>query len=114
MNNFDYEMQSLSRELLALKTEKSKRLSQLVVSEQPITISAEANRFYNIKATPKNDVNPLITYYFNDDSATNYRTSSMFVDANYPDSVIVQFAVYNARDVEVVFVSTSELEITQL
>lgn len=111
MNNFDYEIEAINREILALKTEKQKRIEQLVVGETSITLTATERQQFRIKASPKNNVTPLISYYVNSEVNQNITASSVQefdVDEFY---IILTLVVATAGTYEVVFVSTSELNL---
>ena len=110
MNSFDYEIEAIQREILALKTEKQKRIEQLAVGETPITIEATERQQFRIKASPKNNVTPLISYYINSEVNEDITASSIRefdVDGFY----IILTLMVNAGTYEVVFVSTSELNV---
>lgn len=71
INQFTQEIRNLENEILALKTEKMKILSQLKVKETHITVTSSQYRF-TIK--PTNDVMPLISFYINSDTNPGVET----------------------------------------
>lgn len=115
--NLDKEIQELTREIMALKTEKQKKMEQLIVAEFPIAIEAEAKTQYRIKATPKNNVTPLISYYINASASSDIQASGFFEFQTDDDEgfyVILYFLPSVAGTYEIVFASTSELELELL
>lgn len=124
INVFNKEMDELNHEILALKTEKAKRLDDLILSELrvPIHLLPTVDEGYVvITVSPKNNVVPLITYYLdvgNTDLTTAWLSSSgLYIPDEEPmTSTTLEIRIdLDERsplpylDGEVVFLSTSEL-----
>lgn len=124
INIFDAEINSLNKEILALKTEKTKRLDDLNLAELRIPFHLLPTEDYNyiiVTVWPKNDVVPIITYYVDvgDTDMTNawLQSGGLYI----PDDEPINFKKLNLRldldtrsalaqlDGEIVFLSTSEL-----
>lgn len=119
MNLYDYEIASLQKEILNLQQTKQRDISQIKFAEttvENISLTTTTKRF---KVEPANDVYPLISarVEFTNSTANNSwlitswvmdnntRKFQIYIDGNSPTT--------NAT-VNITFVSTSELIITEL
>lgn len=117
---FNSEIGGLNRELLALKTEKAKRLENLTLAKQSVNITIQRAVSLQIKVKPLNDVHPLITYYLD---IGNYDPADVMVIGGYPNKeygldneLCIYFSInsnssYASIDAKLVLISTSMLDI---
>lgn len=117
MSYFDDEINSINSEILALKQERQKTLSQLTIAETTLEITTQSSVQYKIAVKPKNNVIPIITAYVEMNTPPNYNLSfgNPEIDED-DDEFIVYYYLYqdsgSNKTVQLTFCSTSELEIT--
>lgn len=126
INIFDAEINALNKEILALKTEKDKRLDDLILAELriPVSLVRDSSNYIVITVWPKNNVVPLITYYLDVGSTdlTNawIQSGGLYIPDDEPITsnklelrIDLDSRSALARlDGEIVFLSTSELNYT--
>lgn len=114
---FDKGIIALNKELLALKQEKMKMLSQMNTAGTVFSLSADTNRQYRIQVKPKNNVIPLLTAFLNTETVPNYGIYLGIYEVDYDNFKITYYFSQDSgstKNFEIVFRSTSKLEVELL